>query len=47
MSMVGTRVGRDVPLEDAKYDEANLLTPNPRLIATNYWRGLNLSLQKS
>jgi hypothetical protein len=33
MGMVGTRFGRNVPLEDAKVDEANLLTPNPRTVS--------------
>jgi len=33
MGIVRTRFRRDVPLEDAKYDEVKLLTPNPRLIS--------------
>jgi Animal haem peroxidase len=34
MGMAGTRFGRNVPLEDAGVDEANLLTPSPRLVST-------------
>lgn len=33
MGMAGTRFGRNVPLADAKVDQANLLTPNPRLVS--------------
>ena len=33
MGMAGTRFGRNVPLEDAKLDAANLLTPSPRLVS--------------
>ena len=33
MGMVGTRFGRNVALQDAAVDEANLLEPNPRLIS--------------
>jgi hypothetical protein len=33
MGMAHTRFGRNVPLEDAKINEANLLIPSPRLIS--------------
>jgi hypothetical protein len=33
MGMVGTRLGRNVPLKDAKFDEKNLLEPNPRKVS--------------
>lgn len=33
MGMAGTRLGRNVPLQDAKVDEAKLLTPNPRTVS--------------
>jgi hypothetical protein len=33
MGMAGTRFGRNVPLTEAKYDPAKLLTPSPRLIS--------------
>lgn len=33
MGMAGTRFGRNVSLEDAKVDEAKLLTPSPRLVS--------------
>lgn len=33
MGMVGTRFGRNVPLQDAKVDEPKLLTPNPRTVS--------------
>ncbi|HAX85035.1 MAG TPA: peroxidase [Cyanobacteria bacterium UBA11370] len=33
MGMVGTRLGRNVPLKDAKFDETNLLKPNPRVVS--------------
>src|SRR5690348_7354548 len=32
MGMVGTRLGRNVPLTKAKVDQKNLLNPNPRAI---------------
>ena len=31
--MAGTRLGRNIPLTDAKVDEPNLLTPNPRTVS--------------
>jgi hypothetical protein len=33
MGMAGTRMGRNVPLNDAKFDEKNLLMPNPRTVS--------------
>jgi hypothetical protein len=33
MGMAGTRLGRNVPLKDAKLDENNLLNPNPRVVS--------------
>ena len=33
MGMAGTRLGRNVPLNDAKLDEKNLLNPNPRTVS--------------
>ena len=33
MGSVGTRFGRNVPLQDAYPDEATVLTPNPRLVS--------------
>ncbi len=33
MGMANTRMGRNVPLKDAKFDEKNLLNPNPRTIS--------------
>ncbi|MDZ8186581.1 MAG: peroxidase family protein [Nostoc sp. ChiSLP02] len=33
MGMAGTRLGRNVPLQDAKFDEQNILTPNPRTVS--------------
>jgi Animal haem peroxidase len=33
MGMAGTRMGRNVPLSDAKVDEKNLLNPNPRTVS--------------
>ncbi len=33
MGMAGTRFGRNVPLEDTKPDEKNILNPNPRVIS--------------
>ena len=31
MGMAGTRLGRNIPLKDAKVNEPNLLSPNPVL----------------
>jgi Animal haem peroxidase len=33
MGMAGTRMGRNVPLSDAKFDAKNLLNPNPRNVS--------------
>ena len=33
MGMAGTRLGRNVPLQDARVDEPKLLTPNPRTVS--------------
>ncbi|WP_373525172.1 peroxidase family protein [Nostoc sp.] len=33
MGMAGTRFGRNVSLQDAKSDEKNILTPNPRTVS--------------
>ena len=33
MGMAGTRLGRNVPLADAKLDEKNILNPNPRVVS--------------
>lgn len=33
MGMAGTRFSRNVPLKDAKLDQANLLKPSPRLVS--------------
>jgi Animal haem peroxidase len=33
MGMAGTRLGRNVPLKEAKVDEKSILTPNPRLVS--------------
>ncbi|WP_414565605.1 MULTISPECIES: peroxidase family protein [unclassified Anabaena] len=33
MGMAGTRFGRNVPLQDAKANEKDLLTPNPRTVS--------------
>jgi hypothetical protein len=33
MGMAGTRMGRNVPLKDAKFDEQHLLIPNPRTVS--------------
>ncbi len=33
MGMAGTRLGRNIPLKNAKVDEPNLLTPNPRAVS--------------
>jgi hypothetical protein len=33
MGMAGTRFGRNVPLQDARFDKASLLTPSPRLVS--------------
>ncbi len=33
MGMIGSRFGRNVPLEDAYPDEKNLMNPNPRIVS--------------
>jgi len=33
MGMVGTRLGRNIPLKDAKVDPKTLLTPNPHTVS--------------
>ena len=34
MGMAGIRFGRNIPLQDAKVDESNLLSPNPRTVSS-------------
>jgi len=34
MGMVGSRFGRNVPIEDTFPDTEHLLTPNPRIVST-------------